>query len=59
MKGESKRNRVLHWIDKQANAFNNLKEAIANAALLVHPSTSAPLFLMFDASDITLGLDKQ
>lgn len=51
LKSERKRNRQLDWNDVQINAFDNLKEAIANAALLVYHSTFAPFSLMADASD--------
>ncbi|CAH8465108.1 unnamed protein product [Dicrocoelium dendriticum] len=36
-------------------AFSNLKDAIANAALLAHPVPSAPISLVTDASDEAVG----
>ncbi|GFS89133.1 transposon Tf2-6 polyprotein [Trichonephila clavipes] len=38
-----------------AYAFQRCKQALADAALLVHPSPSAPLALYVDASDYAIG----
>ncbi len=36
-------------------AFNNVKSALADASLLVHPTPDAPTSIMADASDIVVG----
>ena len=37
------------------DAFNNVKHALANATLLVHPALNAPTSIMTDASDVAVG----
>ncbi|GFT35077.1 hypothetical protein TNCV_1225941 [Trichonephila clavipes] len=37
------------------HAFQRCKQALADAALLAHPSPSAPLALHVDASDYAIG----
>ncbi len=36
-------------------AFNNVKSALADASLLVHPTPDTPTSIMTDASDIAVG----
>ena len=36
-------------------AFTESKQILANATLLVHPQQSAPLNIMYDASDFAVG----
>ncbi len=37
-------------------AFENVKNALANASLLVHPTPDAPTSIMTDASDVAVGV---
>ena len=43
------------WSQEMKQAFLNGKTALANAAMLVHPSTDCPLALTSDASDVAVG----
>lgn len=43
--------KTLAWNDTAVMAFYNVKEALANATLLVHPEHDAPMCIMTDASD--------
>ena len=43
------------WTEVTVAAFNNIKHALANASLLVHPTADAPTSVMTDASDIAVG----
>lgn len=43
------------WNAQAKQSFENLKNAIADAALLAHPLQSAPLRLTTDASDFAIG----
>ena len=46
----------LEWTeDTIMTAFNNVKSALADASLLVHPTPDAPTSIMTDASDIAVG----
>ena len=36
-------------------AFQEIKDALANATLLVHPKPNAPVNVMTDASDVAIG----
>ena len=47
--------RALQWTPPATTAFNDIKEALANATLLVHPKPNAPLNVMTDASDVAIG----
>lgn len=47
--------RKLDWSDEAKKAFENLKKALANAALLAHPVKNAQLAVMTDASDKATG----
>ena len=43
------------WTDDTTTAFNEIKHALANATLLVHPVPNAPTSVMTDASDTAVG----
>lgn len=43
------------WTPALEEAFNACKTSIANAALLAHPDSSAPLSIVTDASDFAIG----
>ncbi|GFV24145.1 retrovirus-related Pol polyprotein from transposon 297 [Trichonephila clavipes] len=45
----------LNWSSRAITAFQRCKQALADAALLAHPSPSAPLALHVDASDYAIG----
>ncbi len=45
----------LHWTDAASTAFSDIKQALADASLLVHPTPGAPTCLMTDASNIAVG----
>ena len=47
--------RELQWTDTATTAFQEIKDALANTTLLVHPQPDAPINVMTDASDITIG----
>ena len=45
----------LQWTDAATSAFDQVKHALADAALLSHPKPDAPLCVMTDASDVAVG----
>lgn len=45
----------LQWQPEAIAAFEQCKHDLANATLLVHPSTSAPIALTVDASNTAMG----
>ena len=45
----------VNWTEAAQAAFNAVKEALANATLLVHPQPNAQLAIMSDASDVAVG----
>ncbi|GFS79382.1 gag-pol polyprotein [Trichonephila clavipes] len=45
----------LNWSSEAITAFQRCKQALVDAALLAHPSPSAPLALHVDASDYAIG----
>ena len=47
--------RILQWTLEATAAFQDIKNALADASLLVHPKPDAPVKLMTDASDIAIG----
>ena len=51
----SNTNEELHWDDDAIAAFSEIKDALAQAALLTHPNPGAPLCLVTDASDKAVG----
>ncbi|GFX42565.1 hypothetical protein TNCV_261001 [Trichonephila clavipes] len=50
-----KDSKPLNWSSEAITAFQRCKQALADAALLAHPSPSAPLALHVDASDYATG----
>ena len=55
LKTTATNSRALQWTPPATTAFNDIKEALANATLLVHPKPNAPLNVMTDASDVAIG----
>ncbi|GFU17672.1 transposon Tf2-8 polyprotein [Trichonephila clavipes] len=51
----SKGKKDLNWSSEAITAFQRCKQALADAALLAHPSPSTPLALHVDASDYAIG----
>lgn len=51
----SKGNAALPWDDDSSTAFASIKDALANATLLVHPVPNAPTCIMTDASELAIG----
>lgn len=43
------------WTDDTIATFDNVKNALATATLLVHPHPNAPTSVMSDASDVAVG----
>ncbi|GFW79449.1 transposon Tf2-8 polyprotein [Trichonephila clavipes] len=50
-----KDSKPLNWSSEAITAFQRCKQALADAALLAHPSPPAPLALHVDASDYAIG----
>ncbi|GFV00834.1 hypothetical protein TNCV_1386491 [Trichonephila clavipes] len=50
-----KDSKPLNWSSETITAFQRCKQALADAALLAHPSPSAPLALHVEASDYAIG----
>ncbi|GFS64945.1 hypothetical protein TNCV_1584401 [Trichonephila clavipes] len=50
-----KDSKPLNWSSEAITAFQRCKQALADAALLAHPSPSAPLALHVDATDYAIG----
>ncbi|GFX65333.1 hypothetical protein TNCV_3168801 [Trichonephila clavipes] len=50
-----KDSKPLNWSSEAITAFQRCKQALADAALLAHPSPSAPLALHVDVSDYAIG----
>ena len=53
--GRPKTQSTLMWTDAASTAFNDVKDALADAVTLHHPSPHAPYSLMVDASDLEVG----
>jgi len=45
----------LHWPDTAKDDFHSVKQALAQASLLVHPKPDTPTNIMSDASDTAVG----
>lgn len=55
-KGNKKNDQTLvDWTPQRLTAFQECKDKLANATLLVHPSTNAPLSIEVDASAFAIG----
>lgn len=50
-----KSNSPVVWTPALEDAFDACRSSIANAALLAHPDSSAPLAIVTDASDFAIG----
>ena len=50
-----KSSQKVNWSPDMLQAFEDTKSALAAAALLAHPSPTAPLALTSDASDVAVG----
>ncbi len=59
LKNKAKPKDTIQWTPEADTAFQNLKHAIADAALLAHPSPDAKLSLMVDASNTSIGASVQ
>ena len=55
LKSTAPNNRELCWTTAATAAFEEIKDALANATFLVHPQPEAPINVMMDASDIVIG----
>ena len=49
--GANEKNKTISWTEEATTAFSSIKEALANATLLVHPHPDAATSIMTDASD--------
>lgn len=45
----------MDWSTEMDKAFMDVKNAMANEKMLVHPSPKAPIAFTMDASDYTVG----
>ena len=48
--------RVLQWTSEATASFQDIKNALADASLLIHPKPDAPVKLMTNVSDIAIGV---
>ena len=55
LKGAPKGNTPLTWTDAATKAFHSIKDALADATLLVHPRPNAPTCILTDASSAAVG----
>ncbi|XP_053092916.1 LOW QUALITY PROTEIN: uncharacterized protein LOC128318865 [Pangasianodon hypophthalmus] len=46
---------ILKWSDEMIGAFDSTKQALAEAAMLVHPLPDSPIAIATDASDFAVG----
>ena len=46
---------MLEWTDNTSATFHKVKDALADASLLIHPTADAPTSVMTDASDVAVG----
>ena len=53
--GSKKNNSPIVWTEDLERAFNDLKNALANATMLAHPIAGALLSISVDASDFAMG----
>ena len=49
------KDKEFQWTAQLQTSFDNTKEALASATLLVHPSPTAATSLNVDASDLAVG----
>ena len=55
LKGKKKKNQSISLGETELSAFNQAKDELARATILVHPQSDAPLTLFVDASDVGVG----
>ena len=55
LKYTSTNSRTLQWTPAATTAFQEIKDTLANATLLVHPKPDALVNIMTDASDVAMG----
>ena len=55
LKSTATNSRTLHWTTAATSAFEEIKNTLARATLLVHPKSDAPVNIMTDASDVAIG----
>ena len=46
---------MLEWTNNTSAAFHKVKDALADASLLIHPTADAPTSIMTDVSDVAVG----
>ena len=46
---------TLEWTNNTSAAFHKVKDALADASLLIHPTADAPTSVITDASDVAVG----
>jgi cleavage and polyadenylation specificity factor subunit 1 len=56
LQGNVKGRAPVTWNSAASQAFEDCKEALARATLLVHPKPDAPLAVFTDASDLAVGV---
>ena len=49
------KSKTISWTEEATTAFSSIKEALANATLLVHPHPDATISITTDASDTAVG----
>ena len=52
---QTKSNKLLTWTEQMSKAFTDSKNLLAQAAILVHPRSDAPIAVYTDASDVAVG----
>ena len=55
LKVTSTNSRTLQWNSTAMAAFQEIKNVLAQATLLVHPKPDSPINVMADASDVAIG----
>ena len=55
LKNRKKKNQSIELSEDELSAFSKAKDELANATILVHPRSDAPLNLFVDASDVGVG----
>jgi hypothetical protein len=56
LQGNAKGRAPVKWNTAATQAFEDCKEELARATLLVHPKPDAPLAVFTDASDFAIGV---
>ena len=55
LKATSTNSHTLQWNSVATSSFQEIKDALVKATLLVHPKPEAPINVMTDASDVAIG----